>query len=267
MVTSAIERSLISSNVVFPARAGFWRRATALLVDLFLIGVIFLVITILTYDISGGRVQTSGVLSPLSRTDCQSLSTLPAGIEVPTEFGANYAFDCTVRIFGYPVSRVVTVGRQTVHGAVTTNVSVTFMLDKQGKPVHLPSLDLFLLPAVIVWRWWFDRRKGSFGRRMLGVRLLSADETGSQPASAGALAKRYGLFALLFAPAWLVLLYQSFYPGFVFFGAMLPVLLGAAALTGFVILAMIVAIIRGKDTFYDRMAQTRVMQVRPSAAA
>jgi len=83
MVTSAIERDLISSEVVFPARAGFWRRAGALTVDSFVIGVVLLIITVLTYDVSGGRVQTSGVLDTFSRAECLSLSALPPGIEVP----------------------------------------------------------------------------------------------------------------------------------------------------------------------------------------
>ena len=87
---------------------------------------------------------------------------------------------------------------------------------------------------------------------MFGVRLLDADATEAKSASAGALARRYGAFALVFAPIWLVLLYQGFNPGFAFLGGMLPVLIGAAALSGLLVVVAAVAMVRRKDAFYDR---------------
>src|SRR5262249_29419612 len=159
-----------------------------------------------------------------SRSECRSLSTLPPSIKVPAEFGANYAFDCFLSVFGFSISHQITVGRHTEREGYSTDVTVAFMLDKEGKPVNLPSLDLFALPGLIVWRWFFDPRKGSFGRRMFRIRLVSAAGDESQPASARALAKRYGCFALLFAPLWLILAYQGFNPGFIFLGGMLPIL-------------------------------------------
>src|SRR5262249_29770783 len=149
----------------------------------------------------------------------------------------------------------ITVGRHTEHEGYSTDVTVAFMLDKEGKPVNLPSLDLFALPGLIAWRWFFDRRKGSFGRRMFRIRLVSAAGDESQPASARALAKRYVCFALLFAPLWLLLAYQGFNPGFIFLGGMLPILIGAAALTGILMLATAVMIALRKDAIYDRLAE------------
>jgi hypothetical protein len=265
MVTTAIERSLISNTVVLPARAGFWRRAAALFIDLFVIGLIVQVITIFAYGPSGGRVQSSGVLGALSRAECQMLSALPPGIEVPASFQANYAGECVLSIFGYPMGHVIIVGRHTDHGAVQTDVTVTFDVDDQRTVIRWPSLDLLVLPIVILLRLLLDRGKGGLGRRMVGIRLVRAGETESEPASMSALAKRYAAFAFIYAPLWLVFLYQGFFPGFALFDRMLPVLIGAVALTALLILGMVVTIIRRRDAFYDRIAQTRVMLVPPAA--
>ena len=76
-----------------------------------------------------------------------------------------------------------------------------------------------------------------------------------------ALAKRYGAFAAVFAPIWLVLLYQGFNPGFSLLQGMRPVLTGAAALTGLLVLAAAVAIVRRNDAIYDWLAGTRVVRL------
>ena len=267
MVTSAIERSLIMRAVVFPERGGFWRRAAAFWLDLFVVGISLLIITVCTYDLSGGRVQISEVPGPvdsLSHFICLSLPAIPPDIEVPAGFGANYARDCIISIFGYPINHVVKVGRETEHDAVTTDVSVSFMVDKQNTLVGLPPLDLFILPAVIILRWWLDRRKGSLGRRVFGVHVVSAGGAESLPASSSALTRRYAVFALLLAPIWFAQLYEDLNPGFAFLDGMLPVFLGATALIGFLILASVVTIVRRNDSFYDSVGGTRVMQVRPA---
>ena len=224
MVTSAIERSLISNTVVFPAPAGFWRRALALFIDLIVIAVIVEVVAILAYGPSGGRVQTSGVLS---HEDCRTAS-LSAGIEVPAWFQENYAGECLLSIFGYRMGHVIVVGRHTVHDAVETDVSVTFQVDDQGRVVRWPSLDLLVFPGVILLRLLLDRRTGGLGRRMVGIRVMRTGEAKTGPVSMGALARRYGAFALMFAPVWLALLYEGFFPGFDLLDRMLPVLIGGS---------------------------------------
>jgi hypothetical protein len=247
MVTSAIERSLISYTV-FPERGGFWRRAAAFVVDLIVVGLALLSATIPAYDLSGGRVQAAPELGIFTHTICLSLRAVPLGFEVPTELRPNYARDCVSDVFGHPVMHAIVVGRETEPLGVPTDESVTFRVDKEGRPVRLPSLDLFVLPATIVWRWWLDRRKGSLGRWIFGVRV-SVGQTEATPASLGRLAMRYGAFALIFAPAWLAELYEDLSPG--------------VGITGLLILATVVAIVRRDESFYDRIAGTRVMRVRP----
>src|SRR5262249_31712053 len=106
--------------------------------------------------------------------------------------------------------------------------------------------------------------KGSLGRRIFGVRV-SLCGTEATPASLGKLAKRYAAFALIFAPAWLVALYESFSPGFALSDGVWPILLGAVAVMGVLILGAMVPIVRRNESFYDRLAGTCVMRVRPSA--
>jgi hypothetical protein len=263
MVTSAIERSLMSNAVVFPERGGFWRRAAALWFDLFLVGLVLLIATTLAYELSGGRLQASPQLGVITHSECVSLAALPAGIDAPPAFGATYGRDCISDVFGYPVSHQIAIGRETDDDGVTTDESVTFTVDKLGRPVRLPTLDLLVLPATIAWRCWLDRRKGSPGRRIFAVRV-SLGGTEAIPASPGRLAKRYGAFALIFAPAWLVALYEDFSPGFAVSDQTWPVGLGAVAVMALLVLAAVVAIVRRNESFYDRFAGTSVMRVRPS---
>lgn len=263
MVTSALERSLMPSEVVFPARAGFWLRGTALFVDLVLVGMIFQVIAIVAYNVSGGRIQStelSGIV--ISRTLCQSLSGIPLGIDVPADFGATDAIECAVTIAGYPTSHTVTVGRQADPAAGTTEVSLVFMFDNDGKPVDWPSPDILLLPAFFIWRCWSDRRRGSLGRRLLGVRLVSAGGTDSVPLMV--LLRRYALYALPVAPLWLTLLYPEFDHGSASYGATIVILAGAIVFNLALTIVAATAIVQRNDAFYDRFAGTRVMHTRPN---
>ena len=263
MVISAIERSLISHAVVFPERGGFWRRAAALGFDLSVVGLVLLIADIFAYDLSGGRLQASPELGIVTHTLCLSLPALPPGLEVPPELGPNYARDCVSDLFGHPVTHEIAIGRETEPDAVADE-SLTFRVDEEGRPVRLPALDLFVLPATIVWRCWLDRRKGSLGRRIFGVRV-SVGSTEATPAARGRLAKRYGAIALIFAPVWLLALSEDLSPGHALAAGMWPVELAAVAVTGLLVLATVVAIVRRNETFYDRFAGTRVMRVRPSA--
>ena len=263
MVISAIERSLISYAVVFPERGGFWRRAAALGFDLSVVGLVLLIADIFAYDLSGGRLQASPELGIVTHTLCLSLPALPPGLEVPPELGPNYARDCVSDLFGHPVTHEIAIGRESEPDAVADE-SLTFRVDEEGRPVRLPALDLFVLPATIVWRCWLDRRKGSLGRRIFGVRV-SVGSTEATPAALGRLARRYGAIALIFAPLWLVALYENPGSGPALADRMWPVELAAVAVTGLLVLATVVAIVRRNETFYDRFAGTRVMRVRPSA--
>ena len=94
---------------------------------------------------------------------------------------------------------------------------------------------------------------------------VSVGSTEATPAALGRLARRYGAIALIFAPLWLVALYENPGPGHALADRMWPVELAAVAVTGLLVLATVVAIVRRNETFYDRFAGTRVMRVRPSA--
>ena len=98
----------------------------------------------------------------IGHSDCQMLSAVPAGIEVPATFQANYAAECIVTVFGHPIGKFIAIGRQAASATigtevkVTTDVSVAFPIDAQGNIVRWPLLDLFIFPAVILWRLLLD---------------------------------------------------------------------------------------------------------------
>jgi hypothetical protein len=224
-----------------------------------------LIADILAYDLSGGRLQAPAELGIVTHTICLSLPAPPPGLEVPPEPGPNYARDCVSDLFGHPVTHEIAIGRETEPDAVTADEPLTFRVDDESRPVRLPALDIFVLPATILWRWWLDRGKGSLGRRIFGVRV-SVGTTEATPAALGRLAKRYGAIALIFAPLWLLALSEDLSPRHALAEGML-VELAAVAVTGSLVLASVVAIVRRKETIYDRFAGTRVMRVRTMIVA
>src|SRR5690242_12610654 len=114
MVTSAIERSLMSNTVVLPARAGFLRRALAFAIDVLVIALVVEVLVILAYGPSGGQVQGSGIYS---HSDCQTqTSSYSVSIERPQaqkSSETSYTTECFVSLFGYRIGHLITVGRIT----------------------------------------------------------------------------------------------------------------------------------------------------------
>jgi hypothetical protein len=241
-------------------RGGFWRRALAVLIDVAAISVVLQIAALALFQPTRGRVQFSG--GPIYVNNCRPLTSVPAELSFPAEFGANTITDCQHGLFGLPSSRILTVARITRDGNVTKTLRVAYMLDAEGKPIRGLPLDILVLPLLLALRLVCDRAGGSPGRRICRLRLANLAD-GQFPPSAGTAGRRYAVLALSFLPSWIWSDYAALNPG--------PELLTSrlylaswigTSIPGVVsIIAAAVAMVRRKDAWYDRVARTSVLRL------
>jgi hypothetical protein len=250
----------LTDSVEF-ARGGFWRRTFAILIDVIAIVAVLQLAALALFPLSNGRVQFSG--GPFYALNCQRLEAVPEGVAIPAEFGVNSITDCRQSFFGLPTARTLNLNRITEVGGVTKVAQVRHMLDARGRPVRGWPLEIFILPLLIALRFWLDHGRGSPGRRICRLRLADGMD-GLQPPPTS-LNGRYAALTLPLAPLWLWSAVGALFPGSQLIGA--PVYLLCWIGTGFpLLIAMLEAadsIIRRRDAYYDRFAQTTVLRLDP----
>lgn len=260
-------------------RGGFWRRTFALLIDLVAIIAVLQMTAVVLFPLTKGHVQFSG--GPLYALNCEYLESVPEGLSISPDFAANSITDCQQSLMGRPTSRTLSVSRITRDGAVTKVSQIRHMLDAEGKPAGGLPLDILILPLLIALRFALDRVgaspfggslfsgslvraslfSGSPGRRICRIRLWSRSN-GQYPRPASSVNRRYAALALPLAPTWIWSAYGALFPG--------PELVGTAWYwlcwvgTGVPLLIAALesadSIIRRRDAFYDRFAQTSVLR-------
>jgi uncharacterized RDD family membrane protein YckC len=240
-------------------RGGFWRRALALAIDLAAICLVLELATLALFPLTNGRLQFSG---GMFAEHCQELASVPEGLSVAAEFGANSITDCRNSLMGLPASRVLSVSRITRDGTVTKVVTIGYLLDAEGKPTRGLPLDVLMLPLLLALRFGFDRRRGSPGRRLCRIRLANGAD-GEWPPPASAVKRRYVALALPLLPFWTWSAYAALFPGpelaftslfwLCSIAAGLPLLIAA--------LQVLDSIIHRRDTYYDRFANTCVLRL------
>jgi hypothetical protein len=245
----------VTDSVEF-VRGGFWRRALAILIDLIAIGAVLQLAALVLFPLSNGHVQFSS--GPFHALNCQNLESVPEPLAISAEFGPNSITDCRRTLFGLPTARTLNLSRITEDGGVTKVAQVRHMLDADGMPVRGWPLEIFILPLLIALRFWLDHGRGSPGRRICRLRL--ADGMDRLPPPPTSLNGRYAALALPLAPLWLWSAYGALFPGQEL-GTAMYWLYWVATVLPLLIATLEAAdsIIRRRDTFYDRFAQTSVL--------
>jgi uncharacterized membrane protein (DUF485 family) len=243
----------------FTERGGFLRRAFALLIDLIVIGAVVQLIGFAAYPLSNGYVQTSGVIR---HSQCNVDSVAPPGVTVNLDFVPTYFAHCRHGLFGFEMARTFTAGRVDrvewpLIGAVNRAQHFTVRVDHDGRIIRGVTLDLLVLPLLLLYRIVFERSFGAaLGKWMLQQRVV--DQTTRALAPIDHVVLRNFLFALPFLPFAVLAIWPTS-------GGVLStsvwIILGIAI--GCIVIAFIVAtvqIVRRRDTFYDRRAGTTVIQ-------
>ncbi|QPF85386.1 RDD family protein [Bradyrhizobium genosp. L] len=240
-------------------RAGFWRRATALLVDLAIATLLLQILAFVLYPATGGRVQFAGGFMLLT---CDKLDAVPEGFKLPGDFVPTSIVECRQGLFGLTSARTLQLTQVWQNGALTQSKYITFLRDAEGRPVTHSILGEAWLALFFLLRLLFDRRRGTPGRRLLGVRLAAA-ATGRTPPPSRDVTRRYLLQALPFAPYIILpVLMHLFGIEIVPFSIAGLILMIAPGLCGGAgLLIALYAIVKRRDAFYDSRAGTAVPRI------
>lgn len=161
------------------ARAGFWRRFGAFLLDMAIVLVPLQLVVVVLFALTGGAVQGSfGVAGTL----CRQVTTLPEGLVPPPPEGANNAVACRLSFFGLPTANLLHVSAITTNGALTTTVTQTYTLDANGRLNAAVSLDFVAWIALVLYIVALEAWRGAtLGKSVTRIRTVRLD----QPERAG----------------------------------------------------------------------------------
>jgi uncharacterized RDD family membrane protein YckC len=217
---SALSDSSKLPSEIYP-RAGFWRRASALLLDGLIIGTVMAVplqiIVSVLYQSTNGRIQSnSGAVYTL----CSPVS-IPGGLNPEPMKNATGVTECRAYFLAWETARTLTVFREVGSANVqktewigpfqfwkTTSSGVlqSYTLGPDGHQVAAVSYDWIVwilgLAYLVIAEWWFGQ---TLGKRALGlvVRATPLSTTNGIPlhrALIRQLAPYLGLLPLWFWP-------------------------------------------------------------------
>jgi uncharacterized RDD family membrane protein YckC len=242
-------------------RAGFWRRWLALVIDGIIVMFPFQVLAAMLFAMTAGMIQMD---SGFFRS-CVNGKTIPQALNPPPPHDSNFARVCRISFFGAPTGAILTVGRVTREGNTTTNVSQSYMLDKDGAPIKGTSIDWIFQLAFIAYLVGMIWKTGkTLGARFVGVRVIDAANPGTSGVPLGKTIARYLAMMIGAVPAFVVLIYQRIAVGgsadAMFTGDFFRWFAVAAVLGGLWVLVLIVQIARKRDPVYDRLAGTSVVR-------
>lgn len=240
-------------------KGGLVRRGFALVVDVVLVMLLTQSLAVLLFPLSGGAVIDSSAFV----LACQDAPVRPTGLTVPPGFEQGAGRLCQRQFVGNPTAHVYKLTRNEPGSVV--NVTVSYWLDSEGRPVQPFDLATLQWPLVALLRWWLDiRGHGSPGRHLLGLRVEPLRSPDGEGLSRAALDKRYLLFALPCLVPVLMGLALLALPrlGMAAQGDLVSVVTALARqpllVAGF---AAVIAVACGRDAYYDAAAGTTVVRL------
>jgi uncharacterized RDD family membrane protein YckC len=242
-------------------RAGFWRRALAILIDLALIAFVATIAGVLLFGPTDGRVRIGGALIDVTR--CSSVDPQQLVLANPPPFHITDARRCTKSFFGLVHDRTLQVEEVTRSGTITYRRGVTYPVDVDGRVVQVFYIDNLIFVLFVGYVLWLEWRFGqTLGKRIMRIRVQSL---GGGPIDFAQALKRS---AIRFLP-WLLLLLLFVLPsmfGVNFFlavasSAMIWILWLVVVVTALVYVVNFVQTTRRRALpWHDRWAATEVVR-------
>jgi len=191
------------SLTVEVARAGFWRRACAFMIDGLAVGLLLTLIGLALFEPTDERVRVSPIVG--GKTTCTGVDPQQVKLPLPTGFKLTSAQHCTTTFLGRMVDRnlVLTEVTRSDSGSyeLTYTRSLTYPVNGHRQTTDAIKLDnfwIFLLAAYLLLAEW--RLGATLGKKILGVRVRSV---GGGPLGLGQTPKRllvqfipFSMFAL-----------------------------------------------------------------------
>lgn len=154
-------------------RAGFWRRALAILIDVALVALASASIGAILLGLTDGRVRIGSTLIDIticSPVDPQQFK-LPSP---PSSFHVTNTDQCAKSFFGIVHDRFVRVSEVTHSGLTTYSRALTYPIDADGRVVSVHYIDyliyVLLLAYVVLMEWlcgW------TIGKEIMRIRVQS----------------------------------------------------------------------------------------------
>lgn len=245
-------------------RVGFWRRLATLFIDCFVVILPFQAVAAILFAVTAGTVQ---MYNGFTTSHCEGATSIPQSLSPAPPHDANVMQVCRISVFGATTGVLLTVGRVTKDGAVTTSVYQSYMLDANGDPVDGIAIDWIAGLALLVYLVWMISKTGkTVGDRLLGVKVLDTARPEQSGVAVHRVVARYLAMGIGLVPGLVLLVYLRLTSDgsadAMFAGNFLQWLVGALLIYGLWCLLLIVQIARKKDPAYDRLAGTMVVRNR-----
>lgn len=247
-------------------RAGFWRRIGSLLLDAVVVLLPLQVVVAVLFALTNGQMQGR---FGLNLGGCDQLSQLPPGLQTQVE-NPNGVQTCTWGFPGLPTSKLLVVSRSETEGALTSTVSESFWLDKDGQLADRAGYDVswIALLLLVVYMVVLEIRRGrTIGDRIMRIRVVdpARPEVVGLPA-ARSIGRRlaYWIGAVPAAVVNAPILYYRYDVAKMSAYVATPAYrygsyIALAAAAAWLIWIM-VTIVRKRDPIYDRLARTAVIR-------
>jgi len=178
------------SLTVEVARAGFWRRAGAFVIDGLVVGLLLTLIGLALFEPTDERVRVAPIVG--GNTTCTNVNPEQVKLPLPAGFKLTSAQHCITTFLGRPVDRnlVLTEFTKEDRGSyeLTYTRSLSYAVNGHRQTTDAIKLDnfwIFLLAAYLLLAEW--RLGTTLGKKLLGLRVRSV---GGGPLTLGQTAKR-----------------------------------------------------------------------------
>ena len=131
-----------------PARAGFWRRVGALLIDFIIVLLPLQILVAILFAQTNGAVQ--GNVGFFTRI-CAPVSSIPEGLQPPPPANANSVNECRSGFFGFETSRTLSIGTVVQKNNVRSGHYMTYALDAAGKPTTPFNMNWLAMLALLTY--------------------------------------------------------------------------------------------------------------------
>lgn len=245
------------------ARAGFWRRLLAFVIDTIIVMLPFQLLAAVLFAMTAGMVQMqSGFFSSCEHGGRDQISEELRPL-APRD--SNFITVCRTTLLGATTGRTLTVGRATREGNLTTTVTMSYMQDKEGSIVKGTDIGwIFYLTLMIYLVAMISNSGKTLGGRAVRLRVIDTTNPDAREVPLRKVLIRYLVMLIGVVPGAVFYGYQYWSKGGIadamFTTEAFPVFAAAVVFSGLWALALTIQIAKKIDPIYDRAAGTAVIR-------